>query len=112
MPDKAKPRGDLVASRMNLLAPPIGKLVQQLADVQRRVATICRFLPQYRSKPSSNIQSVFEERFRCLLESATENVQFPQRVIESFVTKAGAFFEHIFQTSEPELAKRATKYAK
>lgn len=52
----AQLRRDEAKAREAFSAAQNSKLDQQLADIQKHVVTIRRFLPQYRSNLSSNIE--------------------------------------------------------
>lgn len=89
-----------------LLAAQNSTQAQQLTDVQKQAATICRSLSEYRSKSSSGIQSEFQEFCRCLSNSACDNVQTRQRRIEGSVNEESVLFGQILQTLESALAKQ------
>lgn len=57
-----------------LLTTQNSTLSQQLADVQKHVAIICRLVTQYCGMLSSYIESDFQHFFRRFIASAQENV--------------------------------------
>lgn len=72
---------DAAKARETLLTAQNSKLGQQLADVQKHVTTIRRFLLEYRSKLYFAIETGFKQFRRRFLDSACENVQSRQRGI-------------------------------
>lgn len=65
---------DAVKAQGAMLVAENTKLAQKMADIQKRVDTIHRSLPEYHFKLSSDIASRFQEFFRCPLDSAHESV--------------------------------------
>lgn len=68
-----------------LMAAQNSNLAQLLADVQKYVAILCRYVPQYRSMMSSDIRSGFKTFCRRTLEFVQESVQCRQRRLGGLV---------------------------
>lgn len=88
-------------AREALLTAQNSKLALNVADVQKHIATICSFLPQYRFKSSFDSESEFHIFRSLFISPITREYSLVIKEIKHTVAEAICFLERSFRVKIP-----------